>query len=373
MEVNKLWFFGGHFQYNSIFYYFFISKKNVYNEAMLPKNKVFEGRDAVISFLTPSALGPTPVVELPPSHNPFYKDKVRIFIKLVQFVPLGNIKSLPAFTMLDGIPKNELKKIKNLVEYSSGNTALSLSILAKHFGIPNTHAIITPDVPEHKQKLLQLVGTNLLISSGPASPGVLENFGGIYEAKMMGKKAGWHNPQQFINLNNPRASKEYIGKEIWKQFGNKISVFTASVGTSGTIVGSGSYLKTKNPNVKIIGATIKTGSSIPGPRGEGAIHKLALPWNKVIDELIAIDTKSAYEKSLELIRLGFFVGPSTGMQFSALLQKLKEYKKKNKLKNLRNKDGEIVCCFLSCDTMFPYMEDYFDVLPASHFPKTKTL
>jgi cysteine synthase len=335
--------------------------------------KVFEGIGAVGDFLVPGALGFTPIVELPLSLNPFTKDKVRIFIKLVQFVPLFNIKSLPAHTMLSNIPAKKLSKIKNLVEYSSGNTVLSLTILARHFGIENIHAIITPDVPEHKQRLLRLVGTNLLISNGPPSPGVFDNSGGIYDAKMLGEKPGWYNPQQFINPGNPLASEEYIGKELWQQLGDRLSIFIASIGTAGTIVGSGSYLKKKKPNLNIIGATIKTGSSIPGPRGEVAIHKLALPWQKVIDEVVAIDTKSAYQKSLELIRLGLFVGPSTGMQLSALLQKLKEYKKKNKLKSLRNKSGEVVCCFLSCDTMFPYMDDYFSALPASYFPKIKKL
>jgi len=345
-------------------------RQNMINKS---DKKLFEGVDAVGSFLTPGALGFTPVVELPAALNPFHKDKVRIFIKLVQFVPLSNIKSLPAHTMLSNIPTQELSKIKNLVEYSSGNTVLSLTILARHFGIPNIHAIITPDVPEHKQRLLRLVGTNILISNGPASPGVFDNNGGIYDARILGEKAGWYNPQQFVNPGNPMASEEYIGKELWQQLGNRLSVFAASIGTAGTIVGSGSYLKKKNSKLNIIGATIKTGASIPGPRGEVAIHKLALPWKKIVDEVVAIDTKSAYERSLELIRLGLFVGPSTGMQFSALLQKLKEYKKKNKLKALRNKDGEVVCCFLSSDTMFPYIDDYFSVLPASHFPKIKNL
>jgi hypothetical protein len=67
------------------------------------------------------------------------------------------------------------------------------------------------------------------------------------------------------------------------------------------------------------------------------------------------------------------VGPSTGMQLAALLNKIKEYKKKNKLKELRNSDGEIICCFLACDSMAPYVDDYFLNLPEKFFPKVKDL
>lgn len=335
--------------------------------------KVFEGEKAMRNFLTPSSLGMTPVVELPATMNPFTKDKVRIFIKLVQFVPLFNIKSLPSYSMLANIPKAQLAKINNLVEYSSGNTALSLTILAQHFGIPKMHAIITPDVPKHKKRLLQLVGTNLLISHGPPSPDVHENIGGIYDAKMLGEKPGWHNLHQYFNKGNSEASAEYIGKELWQQFGAKLSIFTSSIGTGGTITGVGSYLKKKKKDIKVLGVAIKTGSSIPGPRGEVMIYKLGIPWQDFVDEVIAVDTRSAFSKSLELIRLGLFVGPSTGMQLSALLSKIKEYKNKNKLRNLRNKNGEVVCCFIACDTMFAYIDDYFNVLPKNNFPKVKNI
>lgn len=337
------------------------------------KNKVFAGENAIFSYLTPGSLGETPLVELPQSLNPFYKDKVRIFVKLTQSVPLSNIKSLPSFTMLSAIPKKDISKIKNLVEYSSGNTVMSMTILAKHFGIPNMHAIITPDVPEHKKRLLRLVGANLLISNGPASPGVFDNDGGIYDAKVLGEKKGWYNLNQYVNKDNPVASFEYVGKEIWKQLGGRLSIFTASIGTAGTIVGASKFLKKKIPNLFTLGASIKKGASIPGPRGELAINKLGIEWHGIVDKVIAISTTPAFLKSLEMIRLGLFVGPSTGMQLVALLDMLKEYKKKNLLKNFKNKDGEIVCTIIACDTMFPYIDDYFANLNPKLFSKIKEL
>ena len=339
----------------------------------MKNKKIYEGENAVKSFLLPKNFGMTSIVELPSSLNPFKKDKVRIFVKLVHSAPLGNIKSLPSYVMLNNIPEKERSKIKNLVEYSSGNTALSLTILSQYFGIPKMHAIITPDVPIHKQRLLQLVGTNLLISRGPACPDVFADFGGVYDAKILGKKPGWYNLNQYINPGNVQSSVEYIGKELWQQFGKKLSIFISTIGTAGTITGAGVYLKKKKSDMKIIGTAIKEGSSIPGPRGEVAIHKLGIAWQKIVDEVVPIDARSAFEKSLELIRLGLFVGPSTGMQLAAILTKLKEYKKKNKLKELRNKDGEIICCFLACDSMAPYVDDYFSNLPKKFFPKIKDL
>ena len=337
------------------------------------KRKVFEGENAVFNFLKPDSLGPTAVVELPKELNPFQKDGVRIFVKLLQLVPLFNIKSLPSYEMLSALSKKELSKIKNLVEYSSGNTVLSLTVLSKHFGIPKMHAILTHDVPEHKKRLLRLLGTNIMISHGPSCPDVSAQIGGVYEAKKMGAKSGWHNLHQYINRANLKAGEKYIGKELWNQFGEDLSIFISSIGTAGTISGAAPYLKKKNNKIKILGTCIKEGSSIPGPRGEKHIHKLAFPWEKEVDEVISMNALRSFKTSLKLIRLGIFAGPSTGMQLEALFAKLQEYKKKGKLKELKNKNGEIVACFLACDTMFPYIDDYFSILPENLFPKVKDL
>ena len=323
-----------------------------------PQN-FFKGEEAVLDFLKPGALGPTPVVELPSSLNPFRRDGVRIFVKLMQFVPLFNIKSLPSYAMLSAVPKEKLGKIKNLVEYSSGNTVLSLAVLSRHFGIPNMHAIITSDVPEHKKRLLRLVGANILVSHGPPSPDVFANVGGVYEAKMLGQKSSWHNLQQYTNPANQKASGEYIGRELFEQFDGKLGIFMASIGTAGTIAGAGAYLRDKIPNVRILGTAIKKGSSIPGPRGEENIRKLAFRWDKVAHEVVAMRAKESFKSSLDLIRLGIFAGPSTGMQLAALLKKLGEYKKTGRLKSLRDKNGEVTACFLACDTMYPYIDEYF--------------
>ncbi|HAQ39282.1 MAG TPA: hypothetical protein DCQ58_12310 [Saprospirales bacterium] len=329
--------------------------------------KIYAGKDAVHSFLKPAGVGFSPVIELPDSVNPYNGDQVRIFIKMVQFMPLFNIKALPAYNMLANIRPEDLDEITDLIEYSSGNTVLSLAVFAQYFGIPNMHAIITPDVPASKKRLLQLVGAHLLISHGPASPDVFAQEGGIWEAKNIGQKKSWHNLNQYINEENKNASYKYIGKEIWDQIGDDLSIFVASIGTGGTIYGSGSFLKQQHPNVFILGTAIQKGSSIPGPRGEVMIHKLGIPWEKVTDEVISINAYNAFYYSLQLIRLGLFVGPSTGMQLAALHQKIDMLKENNQLDTFRNQRGQIVCSIIGCDTMFPYIDDYFEVLDDQHF------
>lgn len=336
-------------------------------------SKVFEGENAIFDFLSPDSFSMTPLVELPESLNLFKKDKVRIFIKLLQSVPLANIKSLPAWTMLSGLSKGTRKSTKHLVEYSSGNTVFSLAVLSKYFGIPNMHAIITPDVPENKKKVLKLIGAELLISSGPGSPDVFADTGGVYEAKIFGKKKGWLNMNQYINPDSPKASEVYIGKEIWEQTDGNLSIFCSTIGTAGTIYGAGSYLKNKNKNIFVAGASIKRGSSIPGPRGEDAIPKLGFPWVDIVDATMPIDEMSAYERSLKLIRAGLLVGPSTGMQLAMVEKMLAQMKKDKTLKKFRNKNGEIVVTFLACDTMFPYVDEYFSVLPKKYFKAEKLL
>lgn len=324
---------------------------------MIPKKNVFSGEKAIFNYLIPGAMGPTATVELPSRLNPYLKDGVHIYIKLVQSIPLANIKSLPSWFMLDAIPKDKLKKIKHLVEYSSGNTVLSLAVLSRHFNIPNMHAIIAPDVPENKQKLLRLMGVDLIISTGPASPDVHGKDGGIWDATQMGKKKAWKNLNQYTNENSPKAATEIIGKEIWAQFGKNIDILCVSLGTGATVVGTGHYLKKKIPNLYLLATSVKKDNHIPGPRGEEAVKKLKFPWKKFTDLELPIATEPAFAMSLKLIREGLFVGPSTGMQLAGILETLSKMKKEKKLK----KNTNVV--FIACDTMFPYIDEYFKFLP----------
>jgi cysteine synthase A len=187
-------------------------------------------------------------------------------------------------------------------------------------------------------------------------------IGGIWDAAEMGKQPGWKNLHQYKNMNSPKGAEKVIGKEIWEQFGKSLDILTVSLGTGGTVLGIGPYLKNKNSKLYIIANPIKRGSSIPGPRGEDAVKKLFFPWEKTVDLELPIAEKPAFEMSLKMIREGLFVGPSTGMQLAGILEYLGKLKKEKKLKKLAH-GGKINAMIIACDTMFPYIEDYFSVLP----------
>lgn len=338
-------------------------------------HSVFEGVDGLRDYLTPGALGPTPLVELPASLNPFQDKHVRIFIKLATALPLGNIKSLPAWNMLEtfidetSVPSSINPLPQSLIEYSSGNTALSLTILAPYFGIPETRAIIAPNVPEIKQRLLRLVGTKLMITHGPASPQVFAPEGGIFEATTAAASHNWKHLNQYTNPANPDASSRFIARELIEQLGERLGIMVASIGTSGTITGLATTLKDYNSRIKIVGTSIKTGSSIPGPRGEIAIQSLAFPWQSLVDVELPITTVPAYTRALELIRSGLFVGPSTGMQLEATYHYLERILASGEDQSLRASNGDLIVTFLACDSMYPYIDDFFKVLPESSFPE----
>lgn len=99
----------------------------------------FEGPNAIRDFLDPGNLPPLPLVELPASLNPYAADKVRVFAKLMNLLPLANVKAVPAFNMIrEKSRRGELRGIERLIENSSGNTVSSLAIVARHFGVDKT-------------------------------------------------------------------------------------------------------------------------------------------------------------------------------------------------------------------------------------------
>ena len=129
-------------------------------EVELKQNNVFSGENAVRDFLNPDNNPYIPLVELPERLNPFSKDKVRIFAKLMNMVPLMNVKSLPALNMLlEAKDTGKLDGVHSLIENSSGNTVFSLATIARLFGIEHTKAIVSHEVTWGKLQFLQLLGT----------------------------------------------------------------------------------------------------------------------------------------------------------------------------------------------------------------------
>lgn len=323
----------------------------------------YSGPRAVADYLRPAPNRHIPLVELPASLNPYLeKYDIHIDAKLMNTLPLSNVKSLPAWQMLEDA--NNLEDL-HLVEASSGNTVLSLGLLAQHFGVKSVQAIASPDVSNGKLALLQLAGVNVKLVEGPICPNPNDPNGAITIARQEGLRPGHINLGQYDNGANPKAHEKITGPQLFEQLGEKIGMFCAGLGTTGTLLGTGRYLAKKIPNLKIAGVVRTPNNPVPGVRTINGLSEVSFPWSKILTEpLEEVNEKEAYSASLSLIRTGLLVGPSAGFAFAGVIHHLKRLEKTGEIESLRGKHVVFACP----DTPFPYVEDYMKILSSNHFP-----
>lgn len=335
---------------------------------------VFSGDNAMLDFLNPDNNPPIPMVELSNDLNPFRKDGVRIYAKLMNTLPLNNVKSLPSYNMLmEAKERGDLDNIDTVIENSSGNTVFSLAIIGRLLGIKHTKAVVSNEVSAGKLKMLRLFGTEIIVNKEPICPDPSDKSSGIYKAKVWADENRWLNAGQYNNFDNPKAHEKWTAKQIWEQTQGNISVFCAGLGTTGTMVGAGKYLKSKKKDIKNIGVARLSNNPVPGPRTKNLLREIAFDWENIVDEVEEVGTIDSYKTSLNLCRYGLLVGPSSGFALRGLLNYLSKVKEKDKLENLRNQDGEIVCVFIACDSPFPYLNEYFEYLDEDLFPSIENV
>lgn len=324
---------------------------------------VFAGFSAVRDFLNTENNAPIPLVELPASLNPLHEQRVRIFAKLMYLLPLLNIKSLPALSMLlEAQSSGTLDGVHTLIENSSGNTAFSLAVMARTFGLSGIDAVVPWDIAPGKLDLLRLSGVNPHLNRDtPNQPS------GISQARELGKTKGFYNPAQYENDANPAACERWIAPEIWRQTKGKLTVFAAGLGTAGTLVGASRYFRKTAPKVAIVGAICAPQSAVPGVRSEARLREIAFDWRKAADSIVEVATKESFKHSLDLLRAGFMAGPSSGFALVGLLRFLQSAQATSKLDSLRNADGEVLATFICCDTPLPYLDKYSTHLDAADF------
>ncbi len=330
---------------------------------------VFTGENSVKDFLNPDNNPPLPLVELPKSLNPLSGQKVRIFAKLMNFLPLANVKSLPALSMIqERQSKESAADVDFMVENSSGNTVYSLAVIGRVFGINRTKAFVSNQVSIGKLQLLRFFGIEIMVNEEPICPDPRDKTSGIYKAREMGKQDGCWNPGQYDNTANPSAHERWTGPQIWEQTEGRITVFCAGLGTTGTMVGTGAYLKRMNGKVFNLGVIREPNNPVPGVRTGNLLQEIAFDWKGAVDDTIEIGTVESFEKSLALCRNGIMVGPSSGFALAGLITHLSKLSKK-KLDALRNEDGEVLAVFICPDSPFPYVQEYFEYLDADKFSK----
>ncbi len=330
---------------------------------------VFEGPDAVRNFLDPGKLPNLPLVELPASFNPHAGDRVRIFAKLMNMLPLGNVKAVPAFNMIrEKYLKSELEGVERIIENSSGNTVSSLAIVARHFGVDKTSSYVPAEISWNKLLMLLFFGINPIVNEEPADPSENDPASGVYKARKDGERPDTLNPGQYENPDNPGAHEKWTGPQIWEQTDGKISLYCAGLGTTGTLIGTATYLKRQNPCLPVLGVMRAPGHYVPGARTEKLLNLVGYDWRAHLDHIECAESEVSYRLSMEMSRIGLLVGPTSGMALAGLLQHLNKVKADDGFDGMRNSDGEVLCVFPCPDGPLPYLDEYPKYVDASEFP-----
>ncbi len=279
-------------------------------------------------------IGRTPLLELE-NYGRENQLEAKIIAKLEYFNPAGSVKDRIAKAMIeDAEKKGLLKKDSVIIEPTSGNTGIGLSAVAASKGY---RVILT--MPEtmsmERRNLLKAYGAELVLTDGTKGM-----KGAIEKAEELAKNIkGSFIPGQFENPANPEIHRKTTGAEIWEDTDGKVDIFVAGVGTGGTITGVGSYLKSKNPDIKIV-AVEPAGSPVLS-EGKAGPHKIQgigagfVPKTldtKIYDEIITVENEDAFNTSKELARKeGLLAGISSGAAVYAakIISKRPENRGKN--------------------------------------------
>jgi len=244
-----------------------------------------------------------------------------LYLKLEWLNPFGSIKDRTAAYLLADLDDRGLLGDRELVEASSGNTAIALAALAALAGTRLTVTI--PDgVPQEKQVLLRMLGAEVWPTPDDLCPVDNPRDGAIALARSLAASAGGDRyvmPDQYSNPANVRAHYETTGPEIWRQTEGRVRTFVAGYGTCGTITGVGRYLKEQDPGIRVIAVEPQKGHRLPGLKSFAEASVPEILDSSVIDDVIQVDDGPAYAMTKRLFREeGLMVGPSTGAIVSAV-------------------------------------------------------
>ena len=250
--------------------------------------------------------------------------KARILLKLEYFNLAGSVKDRVGKAMIeDAEARGVLKPGSVIIEPTSGNTGIGLASVAASKGY---RVILT--MPEtmsvERRNILKAYGAEIVLT-----PGDKGMSGAIAKADELAKEIpDSFIPGQFVNPVNPKIHKETTGPEIWRDAEGQVDFFVAGVGTGGTITGTGKFLKSKNPNVKVVAVEPKTSAvlstGVAGPhkiQGIGAGFVPEVLDTKVYDEIIAVENDDAFATGRAVgHKEGVLVGISSGAAVWAALQ-----------------------------------------------------
>jgi cysteine synthase len=309
--------------------------------------------DDVFEML-PSEENPTPMVRIR-KLNP--APDFKLYAKLEWYNPFGSVKDRPAWNMLRQLEvAGKVGPGHNLVEATSGNTGLSFASMASARGY-KLRAIVPGRIPGEKKTLLKIAGADLEVLNDDVCPAPGLGDGSINRAKSHAKASPneYVMPNQYENEANVQAHFTTTGPEIWRQTEGRLTHFFAALGTCGTVTGVGKFLKARNPAIQVIAIAPSEGHDVPGLRNISQLHVTKLFDSSVVDDIMEIDYKLAYQRALDLSRQeGLLAGPSSGLIFEGAREVA-----------VKSKTGLGVMIFP--DNIFKYLSNM-----CKHHPELKT-
>ena len=262
-------------------------------------------------------VGNTPLVRL--QRLPGDTDN-RVLVKLEGSNPAGSVKDRPALSMIRRAEeRGEIKPGDTLIEATSGNTGIALAMAAAIKGY-RMILIMPENMSVERRAVMKTYGAEILLTPKEGSMEAAIDLAREMEARGQGRIL-----DQFSNPDNPRAHYEGTGPEIWRDTRGEVTHFVSSMGTTGTIMGTGRFLKERNPAVQIVGVQPTEGSSIPGIRRwpQAYLPKIYDPAG--VDRIIDVTQEQAERTARDLAaREGIFGGISSGGAVAAALDLSRE-------------------------------------------------
>ncbi len=253
-------------------------------------------------------IGHTPMVDVSAlSPNP----EVRILAKLESQNPFGSVKDRIAKAMIEDAEKaGHLLPGQTIVEPSSGNTGIALAAIARIKGYP-IKILLPENVSIERRQMLEVFGAEIILT-----PGAEGSNGAVRRAEALAAEhPEWCFLYQYGNDANPRAHYEGTGPEIWQDC-PEITHFVAGLGTSGTLMGTGRFLKERNPDIKVIAIEPPLGERVEGLRNldEGYIPPVFDHWHgsEILDRKRVVRPRESLEWTRRLLEVGVFAGISAG-------------------------------------------------------------
>jgi S-sulfo-L-cysteine synthase (O-acetyl-L-serine-dependent) len=261
-------------------------------------------------------IGNTPLVRL----RNLYSGSNTVLAKLEGDNPAGSVKDRPAYSMVvHAEQRGRIKPGDTLIEATSGNTGIALAMVAAVRGY--RMVLVMPEhMSSERRAVMKAYGAEVVLT-----PKEQSMEGAIDLARQMESEGKGVILDQFSNEDNPRGHYETTGPEIWRDTDGRVTHFVASTGTTGTLMGTGSYLKSQNPDIKIVGAVPDENGGIPGIRAWPKEYQPSIYDRSKLDERREIDKHTAEETMHQLAsKEGIFAGVSSGGNVAIALEVARE-------------------------------------------------